>query len=296
METTVAEDTNTCPHEDGLRRNGCFLTDGTPLEWTSAGGTVVAYGAVLLAVSGEVVLRVNVREWTLTPGAVAVVFPGDHVELIGATEGAFCLKMLGYTPELLGEASMRIELSVYELLRADCCIADSETVTALTRHLLGALSHYFRHPSVHSLRRQTLLGLQSWFLGFHDTVKPGGLAPLDFEGALTGAGNELFCRFMRLLSENYREQHHVAFYAAALAVTPKHLTAVVRRTTGHPAKRILSEYLLRRIKVSLLQSRLTVKELAYHYHFPSASRFCQFFREATGVTPLQFRSGVSAAE
>ncbi len=264
----------------------CRLTTGFPTEWLNE-GTTMSGGSVMLVEQGEARLHADARSWRLLPGSVAVLFPNDWVRLTSPTPD-FRLTRLCYSAEMLNEAGTHMEISVYEHLRTDCCRTGDEEVTTLTRLLLETLAIYFASPERHSLRRQTLLALQGYLLGVHDTVKQ--LAPPMPGGENgTGVANRLFCDFMELLTVHCRREHDVAFYAHRLSVTPKHLTAVSRRITGHSAKKIIDSRVLSLVKNALRQSRLTVKEIAYRHNFPSDSYFCQYFRRNTGISPQQFR-------
>ncbi len=275
------------PNED------CLLTADFPEEWMNE-GTTMSGGTVMLIEQGEALLHADARSWRLTSGAVAVLFPNDWVRLEAPTPD-FRLTRLCYSPNLLNEAGAHMEISVYEHLRTDCCRTGDEEVTKLTRLLLETLAIYFALPERHSLRRQTLLALQAYFLGFHDTVKQLA-APMPGGENGTGVANRLFCDFMALLSAHCRREHDVAFYARRLSVTPKHLTAVSRRITGHSAKKIIDSRVLSLVKNALRQSRLTVKEIAYRHNFPSDSYFCQYFRRNTGISPQQFRHDSTSAQ
>jgi AraC-like DNA-binding protein len=105
---------------------------------------------------------------------------------------------------------------------------------------------------------------------------------------------ELITRFRNLITREIAgsgetPQRSVAHYAKELAIHPNHLNVVAKRTTGHNALQIIHEQLINTSKTRLLQTTLSVKELAYQLAFKEPTHFVSFFKKHTKLTPLQFR-------
>lgn len=103
----------------------------------------------------------------------------------------------------------------------------------------------------------------------------------------TGA---LAVRFNRLLEENYIRQHHIAFYATRLAVTPKYLSTAVMQASGHTAGWWIDYYLMRDAERYLTDTRLTVQAIADLLGFANQSSFGKYFRRQRGVSPANYRT------
>ena len=80
----------------------------------------------------------------------------------------------------------------------------------------------------------------------------------------------------------------MAYYAGRLNITPKYLNSITRRVAGHPVKHLINEYVVLQLKVALSTSKKSAKELAWEYNFADLSFFCRYFKQHTGMTPLQF--------
>jgi AraC family transcriptional regulator, transcriptional activator of pobA len=112
-----------------------------------------------------------------------------------------------------------------------------------------------------------------------------------------GAGTEtrLQRRFEELVEAHYREHLPVSDYARRLAVTPTHLSRVMRRTTGQPASAVLEARIIREARRNLAYSNLSVSEIAYALGYNDPAHFSRVFARATGHSPRAFRKRIEAA-
>jgi AraC-like DNA-binding protein len=95
--------------------------------------------------------------------------------------------------------------------------------------------------------------------------------------------------YTALLERDFRTGKGVADYAAALGVTPTHLTRVCNETCGRPAHGLLQDRVLYEARHLLKESTLPVKEIARTLGFTSAAYFTRAFQAQTGMTPTEFR-------
>ncbi|TLX77732.1 AraC family transcriptional regulator [Labilibacter sediminis] len=112
----------------------------------------------------------------------------------------------------------------------------------------------------------------------------------DDKSVSSGKGHLLVKRFFQLVEENYQNNLSVNQYAEALAITPNHLTQTLKQLTGRTSNDILQSKQILEIKRLLVHTNLSVTQIADQLHFTDQSYFTKFFKKATGVTPLKFRS------
>ena len=103
------------------------------------------------------------------------------------------------------------------------------------------------------------------------------------------SARKLAARFTQIVEREFRTGAGVADYAAALGVTPTHLSRVCRTTTGRSAKAILSDRVIFEARRMLLETRKPVQQVAQDLGFASAAYFTRAFQHHTGVTPTDFR-------
>lgn len=103
--------------------------------------------------------------------------------------------------------------------------------------------------------------------------------------------DRLFQRFISLLSHPTNTEREVRAYAEQLLVTPKYLSAVCKDKSGRTAMDWITESTVAHIKYYLLQTDLTVKEIAFKLDFPDVSFFCKYVKKHLGQAPLEYRNG-----
>ena len=119
------------------------------------------------------------------------------------------------------------------------------------------------------------------------------LYPNSLRSISTSKGHILAKRFLFLIEENYQNNLRVNDYADMLAITPNHLTQIVKQVTGKTSTELLQEKLIIEVKRLLLHTNMTVSEIAELMNFPDQSYFTKFFKKSTGITPLQYRKDLT---
>lgn len=108
------------------------------------------------------------------------------------------------------------------------------------------------------------------------------------------AESHLLQRFETLLEAHFREHWSVADYAQALAVTPTHLSRVVRAATGEPASRQIDARVIREARRQLAFTHLSITTIADTLGFGDPALFSRVFSRVTGRSPRAFRQQLAA--
>ena len=101
----------------------------------------------------------------------------------------------------------------------------------------------------------------------------------------------LATRYAALLERDFHSDFGVADYAAALGVTPTHLTRICRSSCGRTAHALLIDRRLFEARRLLADTRLPVKTVAQLTGFATPAYFTRSFQQHTGMTPTSFRRG-----
>lgn len=96
--------------------------------------------------------------------------------------------------------------------------------------------------------------------------------------------------FFRLMLDNYKRERSVAYYANKLCLTPKYLSMTIKKVTGHPISDWINEAVVTEAKRMLKTTDLTALQISEELNFPNPSFFGKFFKQYTGMTPLQYKS------
>jgi AraC family transcriptional activator of pobA len=107
-------------------------------------------------------------------------------------------------------------------------------------------------------------------------------------------GSALRCRFEAWVETRLLEHPTVADCARALAVTPTHLSRVLRGATGQPASRLIEARLMREARRQLAYTSLPVSTIAYTLGFGDPAYFSRVFSRVEGLSPRAFRERLVA--
>ena len=83
--------------------------------------------------------------------------------------------------------------------------------------------------------------------------------------------------------------HSTSYYADLLNIHPNHLNRIIKQITGQTAKQLIQIQVLNLAKSRLINTNLSIKEIAYSLHYESPNNFSAFFKRLTKKTPNNYR-------
>lgn len=110
----------------------------------------------------------------------------------------------------------------------------------------------------------------------------------------TALRDTLVQRFRALLELHLRRHQRLGFYAAALKVTPDHLSRACRAVTGQSALDLLHERLLHEARRLLAYTDAPVSDIARELGFADPAYFSRFFARRAGGSPVAYRAALGA--
>ncbi|MCZ0810999.1 MAG: helix-turn-helix domain-containing protein [Pseudomonadota bacterium] len=108
------------------------------------------------------------------------------------------------------------------------------------------------------------------------------------------ASERLVRAYAALIERDHASGKPMADYAAALGVTPTHLTRTCRAAAGMSAAQLLTQRIVHAARMLLEQSDRPFNLVAAMLGFRSAAYFSRFVLHHTGETPTQLRRKASA--
>ena len=101
--------------------------------------------------------------------------------------------------------------------------------------------------------------------------------------------NQMYERFITLVSEYHNRERGMAFYADKMCITPKYLSKIVKQASGRSGPDWIDSFVILEAKNLLKYTSKPIKEIVWQLHFPNPSVFNKFFRKHTGLTPSAYR-------
>jgi len=99
-----------------------------------------------------------------------------------------------------------------------------------------------------------------------------------------------FIHFQNLVETTCFENRKVSYYAKAMNVTPRTLNNITNSIIHKSAKAFINEILIVQIKRLLINTQLTINEIAYKVGFDEPTNLFKYFKKYTGSSPNSFRS------
>ena len=101
----------------------------------------------------------------------------------------------------------------------------------------------------------------------------------------------IFTEFMRAVGEHYAKERNIKFYADKLCITPKYLSQIIYQVSGRFAGDYIRDYVIREAKALIRGKRYSMLDISLMLNFSTQSSFTRFFKQATGLSPLEYQNG-----
>ena len=102
--------------------------------------------------------------------------------------------------------------------------------------------------------------------------------------------------FMESLYRNYKQEHEVSFYAQEQNLTCRYFSSIIKDRSGQTPSTWIATALLVEAKQMLQSTPLSVKDISDRLNFPNQSYFGKWFKNHTGISPLEFKAGKAVTE
>lgn len=238
---------------------------------------------------GETTVSYNLRECRLGKDTLFLFGPNNILQV--QSDDDFRAHVVAISSEFLRTINIDIKnmMPLLLLFAEHPCIeltpAQSQTmrnyISMIEGETQGAETRYAREI-IHGL-------LSAAIYRVGDILNDYLSAHPDLENRAHDRAEAYFRRFMQLLGEHFRQERSVGFYARQLCITPKYLTTLIKRISGHSVSEWIDSYVILEAKALLKHSNRSIQELAYHLNFPNQSFFGSYFKRNTGISPTQYR-------
>ena len=267
-----------------------FVTDehpvalyaGVPPQYTSE-GLAIDCALVLHVLKGTARIRCNFEVIEEQADSVVLFNPGDIIK-VEQRSADFEVEILAFSSFIQLAALNQLENVNVSALRRNMILDTQETASAASG-MVRVLRPAIDVCTVRELYFISVMQLRAFYMLYQVMLRRNQIEV----DAFKSRGDELFFKFRQLLGEHYRESRNVAFYADKLCITTRYLTNVVQARYGKSPKEAIDTYTIMQIRLDLLQTDITLTELAYKYHFSSPSFFSDYFRRNAGCSPQEYR-------
>lgn len=243
---------------------------------------------VLLCTGGKAVVELNMLEYELQAGSCLAMPPGVMVRFRSVSED-FCTTVLQTSQETALSSFIGLETEMFNIIYRDPCflISDKMELTLLC-NMLENMRIFMQLPASAHKKDFVYGTIHCIYIAIYD-IRLRMLSHVTPRNVAYTSADDYFRRFLRLIKENCRVHHDVAFYADKLHITPKYLNEISRKKAHFTAKEVITQFIVTLIKRELLVSGNSVQRIAYDYNFCDQSSLGKFFKKATGMSPVAYR-------
>lgn len=246
---------------------------------------IVDNTTVVICTNGSSEGVINLKPYSAKAPCLIVILPDqilEHKYISEDFSGLFIVMSKKFTDGLMPNAKDRLPLFL--------AVQDNPAVSLLEAEL-NAMVTYFQmlkriiqikdHPNrMEVVRYLTLAFFYGAAFQFHPQSEKKKRSPHEL----------LTEKFLHLVQSNYKRERSLNFYADKLCLTPKHLSKVIKETTGKSPNGWIDEHVILEAKALLNSTNMTVQQVGDELNFPCQSFFGKYFKRIVGVSPREYKA------
>lgn len=238
-----------------------------------------------ICLKGSDKIKINFKEYTLEENSILTILPHQIVEKNDDSENLF-IEILAFSPDFISGLIMPKDFELPKRIMDNPILKISpEKIQNLLRfhsfiiETFNNEHHIFFEEVIKGQLYSLLMEIASLYA--EQEVKPKEKA--------TSRNEEIVEQFFLLLKDHHKTERSATFYADKIFVTPKYLSSVLKKVTGRTINTWIDEAAVLASKILLKSTSLTVLQISEELNFPNSSNFGRFFKNYTGLTPIEYR-------
>ncbi len=249
-----------------------------------------------IGLAGETRISINLNEYTLRRNTLFLMGPQGIIQTQpgGTLEGNVIVVSMPFLQRLNIDSKQMMPLMLR--IGAHPCIEISDEEAQELRDFIALMENETKDSS--GPFSEQIIGqlLVAMLYKIGNTLQRYLAAHPEADERVHNRADIYFRRFLQTLSEHYKEERNVGYYARQLCITPKYLTTLVKRISQRSVSEWIEIYVILEAKMLLKYSGLSIQEIAYALNFPNQSFFGSYFKRNTGMSPSQYKSSSHSGE
>lgn len=233
---------------------------------------------------------VNLRDVSINKGSLLMSFPGNVLKIESGYPMATVRGiMLSQDFMRMMNVDVKNSMPLFMRLAYNPMIHLTQKQQEDIERYLDLLENISDNDNL-AHRDQIVSGLvSSMFFRISDMYEQSIQVANDKERSVRNRREEYFAKFITLLSNNFKRERTVGFYAEQMCVTPKYLSLLIKEFSGKSAAEWIDNYVITEAKTLLRYSTMSIQEVAYELSFSSQSFFGKYFKHLTGMSPSEYK-------
>ncbi len=265
--------------------NDIILLDNPVITSTFQYPFKVDVTTAIICIKGTTEGSINLKPYFTRGPCFIAILPGQVMEYKSISDdfsGLFIIMSRQFTDSLMPNVQERLPLSL--------SVRDNPAISLNEEALEGMITYFEmikrvvkikEHPNrIDVVRYLTLAFFYGAGIYFHELA----------DNRKKTHHELLVEKYLNLVQVHYKEQRGLEFYADKLCITPKHLSKVIKETSGKPANDWIDEHVVLEAKALLKSTNMTIQQISDELNFPSQSFFGKYFKRVTGMSPRAYKS------
>jgi len=241
--------------------------------------------SAIISIKGKTEGSINLQPYSTDGAYLITILPGQIMQYKSISEdfeGLFIIMSPKFTDSLMPNAAERLPLHLS--VRDNPAIPlDEEALRGMIEYfemlkrVMQVEDHPYRLEVAKHLTLAFFYGAGAYWHKIADKPK------LTHHEALVD-------KFLTLVQKHFKEQRGLEFYADKLCVTAKHLSKVIKATSGKASNDLIDEHVALEAKALLKSTNMTIEQISEELNFPSQSFFGKYFKRVTGMSPSEYKT------
>lgn len=248
-------------------------------------------GICIAVVAGSATLNTGAETYRLVPQMELTFITGCLWQCTGRSPD-FRARMFTFTPELFSKTALPFDHVYFDYCEEHPTYVHTpdprsqRTWRELLLWMDMACTLFGESAEVKFRGMQEENFLQGFWMWLFGTIQER----IDTKNSYTNT-QLIAHRFIRLVKAKAALHHRVDYYAGQLNISQRYLNRIVgRHSRGRSPKQIIDAQLIAEIKEQLVDTTLTITQIAERLNFPDQSYLSRFFSRHTGMSPAQYRN------
>lgn len=242
---------------------------------------------IALCTDGTGKIGIDLRQYDVKKNTLIVIQPKNYIYASEFSQDFKCSVVVcshHLVEDVLPKLTDLMPLLIHHRTEPVTQLTDNESLGI--RNFYDFLRSKLRGPKTRFLQHKINSILQATLYEMMDIIdQRSSKVP---ESAHTRK-EEIMAKFIIAVSEEFRTERQVAYYAQKLCISPKHLSSVVKEISGRTAGDWIENYVVMESKVLLKTTDMTIQEVAVYLNFANQSFFGKYFKQHTGCSPTAYR-------
>jgi len=203
------------------------------------------------------------------------------------------LSIIGFSWHLLEDVPALAQegWTITNAVRSHPVFTPSDDERQRLGHYTSLMKHHVQNQGSKFSKDMLHLLCQSFVFELIDIAYTRDATPIDTATDTTAPQSLVMSRqFFEILARGEGTIRSVAQVADLMHVTPKYLSHVISKVSGHPPIYHIHQYTIRAIERQLRYSDKTIKEISASMGFPSLAFFGKFVKQHLGLSPKTYRT------